>query len=126
MGPFTPVVIDGYKYVSKIIDDYTKWTVVDRQEQSSPVALTILSARRSYPSAAGSHVFAPTRAASTQGRSFGSIAWGPVLFKSSPPPTRRSKLVCPDVWGELCMVQCMLADSGFSLSMLGELFMAAA
>ena len=40
MGPFTPVAIGGYKYVSKIIDEYTKWTVVDQQEQSSSVALT--------------------------------------------------------------------------------------
>ena len=41
MGPFTPVAIGGYKYVSKIIDEYTKWTVVDQQEQSSSVTLTI-------------------------------------------------------------------------------------
>ena len=41
IGPFTPVATGGYKYVSKIIDMYTKWTVVDQQEQSSSVALTI-------------------------------------------------------------------------------------
>ena len=28
MGPFTPVVIGGYKYVSKITDECTKWTTV--------------------------------------------------------------------------------------------------
>ena len=28
MGPFTPVAIGGYKYVSKITDEYTKWTTV--------------------------------------------------------------------------------------------------
>ena len=26
MGPFTLVTIDGYKYVSKVTDEYTKWT----------------------------------------------------------------------------------------------------
>ena len=28
MGPFTPVTISGYKYVSNITDEYTKWTAV--------------------------------------------------------------------------------------------------
>ena len=28
MGPFTPVAIGGYKYVSKITDECTKWTAV--------------------------------------------------------------------------------------------------
>ena len=28
MGPFTPVAIGGYKYVSKITEEYTKWTAV--------------------------------------------------------------------------------------------------
>ena len=28
MGPFTPVVIGGYKCVSKVTDEYTKWTTV--------------------------------------------------------------------------------------------------
>ena len=28
MGPFTPVAIGVYKYVSKITDEYTKWTAV--------------------------------------------------------------------------------------------------
>ena len=28
MEPFTPVTIGGYKYVSKITDEYTKWTAV--------------------------------------------------------------------------------------------------
>ena len=28
MGPFTPVATGGYTYVSKITDEYTKWTAV--------------------------------------------------------------------------------------------------
>ena len=28
IGPFTPVTIGGYKYVSKVTDAYTKWTAV--------------------------------------------------------------------------------------------------
>ena len=28
IGPFTPVAIGGYRYVSKITDEYTKWTAV--------------------------------------------------------------------------------------------------
>ena len=28
IGPFTPTAIGGYKYVSKITDEYTKWTAV--------------------------------------------------------------------------------------------------
>ena len=28
MGPFTPVATGGYKYVSKITDEDTKWTAV--------------------------------------------------------------------------------------------------
>ena len=28
VGPFTPVAIGGYKYVSKITDEYTEWTAV--------------------------------------------------------------------------------------------------
>ena len=28
MGPFTPVAIGSYKYVSKITDEYTKWTAI--------------------------------------------------------------------------------------------------
>ena len=29
MGPFSPMVLGGYKYVSKISDEYTKWTTVE-------------------------------------------------------------------------------------------------
>ena len=28
MGLFTPVVIGGYRYISKITNEYTKWTAV--------------------------------------------------------------------------------------------------
>ena len=28
MGPFTPVVIGGYKYVSKVTDECIKWTAI--------------------------------------------------------------------------------------------------
>ena len=59
------------------------------------------SARQSFPLAAASFVGAPTRAVSTPGRSFDSTAWRLILSKSSSPPTRRSKSVCPNAWGEL-------------------------
>ena len=42
-----------------------------------------------------------SRTSSTPGRSFGSIAWRPVLSKRLPLPTRRSKLACPNARGEL-------------------------
>ena len=28
MGPITPEALGGYKYVSKISDEYTKWTEI--------------------------------------------------------------------------------------------------
>ena len=58
--------------------------------------------RQSFPLAVVSFVVTPKTAANTPGRNFGSIAWRPVLSKSSPLSTRRSKSMCPNVWGELC------------------------
>ena len=103
MGPFTPVAITGYKYVNNITDEYTKWTafylLTNKNQALTSLQLFV-----------GSEVIpfvhrilgAATRVASTLGRRFGSIAWRPVLFRSTPPSTRRSNSVCPNAWGELC------------------------
>ena len=103
-GPFTPVAIGGYKYVSKITGEYTKWTAVYllTNKNQALQSLQLFVDSTAILSAAASFVGAPTRAASTSGRSFGSVAWRPVLSKSSPPPTCRRKWVCPKMWGELC------------------------
>ena len=93
MRPFTPVAIGGYKYVSKVAGEYTKWTAVYLLTNKN-------QARQSLQLFVGSTVipfggrivrWRADKGGKYTGESFGSIAWGLVSSKSSPPPTRRSK-----------------------------------
>ena len=54
MGPFTPVAIGGYSYVSKITDEYTKWTafyLLTNKNQGLKSLQLFSSTRRLFPSA---------------------------------------------------------------------------
>ena len=114
MGPFTPVAVGGYTYVSKVTDEYTKWTAVylsttiTRTKLFSHFQLFLASMVIPFDSQIVRR--RADKGDEHTGRSFGSTGWRSVLSKSSPPPTRRRKLVSPNAWGGLC-VPCIGACS---------------
>ena len=93
MGPFTPVAIGGYKNVSKVTDEFTKWTTVYLLANGKqPLQSLQLFAGSTVVSFGGRIVrWRADKGGEYTGRSFRSTTWRPVLTKSSPTPTRRSK-----------------------------------
>ena len=100
--PFTPVAI--VEYASKVIDEFIKWAAVYSLTNKNQAFrfLQLLVSSMVIPFGDRIVYGAPTRAASTPGKSFGGTARRSVLSQGSPPPTRRSKSVCPNAWGGLC------------------------
>ena len=104
IGSFKPVALGGYKYVSKIIDEYINWTAVDvltnKNQDFQSLQLIVDSTSILF----GCRFFrwCADKGDENAREKFGSSAWRPVLSNSSPPPTCRSKLVCLNAWGELC------------------------
>ena len=104
MGHFTPVAVGDCKYVSKVTDEYTKRTTICLLTNKNQALQSLQLFGDLTVILFGGRIvrWRAYKGASIPGRSLGSAAWRPVLSKSSPPPTRHSKSVCPNAWGQLC------------------------
>ena len=130
MGPFSPLAIDGYKYVSKITDEDTTWTAV----------YLLTNKNQAFQSL---HLFVGSTVIPFGGRI---VRWRAdkggkyteeklqqycletgIIEEFAATKTSPQTGASQHMRRTLCaMVRCMLADSGFPSSMWGELSMAVA
>ena len=92
MGPFTPEAYGGFKYVSKITDQFTRWTAVYLLEKKSSAfdSLRLFVTSTAIPCGAG----VPTKERNTRAKRSSSITWKRAPPRSLRPPTRLSKMAC--------------------------------
>ena len=130
IGSFTPVAIGGYKYVSKITDEYIKCTAVFL---SSNKDRALQSLQRFVGSTAipfGGRIvrWRADKGGENTGEEFRQYCLKTGIIQefaatNTSPQTGVSERVGRTL---SAMVRCTVADSGFPSSMLGELFMATA
>ena len=95
MGPFTPVTIDDYNYISKVTDEYTKWTAVYWLINTNQALQSLRRFVDSTIIPSGGRIvdWRVDKSGEYTGGGFDSTAWRSVLSKNPPPPTRLAKSV---------------------------------
>ena len=130
MGPFTPVVIGGYKYVSKITDEYTKWTAVCLLTNKNQALKSLQLFVDSTVILFGGRIvrWRADKGGEYTGEEFRHYCLETgIIQEFAATNTPQQIRVSERVGRTLCaMVRCMLANSGFPSSMWGELFMVVA
>ena len=130
MGPFTLVPIDGYKYVSKITDEYTKWTAVYLLNNKNQTLKSLQLFVGSTVILFGGRIvrWRADKTGEYTGEKFRQYCLETGIIQEFAATNTPQQIgVSEGVRRTLCaMVRCMLADSGFPSSMWGEPFMAAA
>ena len=115
MGPFTPVAIGSYKYVSKITDKYTKWTAVYvlTNENQALQSLQLFVGSTVIPF--GGHII---RWSADKDGKYYCLETGIIVQEFTAINTAQQIGVSEGVGRTLCaMIWCMLAGSGFPSSM---------
>ena len=130
MGPFAPVAIGGYKYASKITDEYTKWAAVYllTNKNQALKSLQLFVGSTVIPFGGRIVCWRADKGGEYTGEEFRQYCLETGIIQEFAATNTLQQIgVSERVGRTLCaMVRCMLADSGFPSPMWGELFMAAA
>ena len=129
MGPFTPEAYGGFKYVSKITDQFTRWTAVFLLENKSCAFASFHLFITSIVISCGGRVI---RWRADKGGEYTSEAFKNFCLETGTPQkfaatdTPKKKGVSERVGRILCsMVRCLLVDSRLSPKLWGELMITA-
>ena len=129
MGPFPPEAIGGYKYVSKITDEYTEWTAVYLLTNKNQALQSLRLFVGSTVIPFGGHIvrWRADKGGEYTGWEFRQYCLETGIIQEFAATNTPQQIDVSEREGRtLCnMVRCILADSGFP-SMWGEPFMAAA
>ena len=130
MGPFTPEALGGYKYVSKISDEHTRWTEIYLLKSKDGALHAFQSFVHSMVISSGVRV---ERLRADKGGEFigndfkDYCAQTGVLLEYASTNTPQQIGMSERVGGTLAaMVRCMLAGSGLPMFLWGELMFTAA
>ena len=130
MGPFTPEAVGGYKYVSKISDEYTRWTEIYLLKSKDGALHALQSFVQSMAIPRGVRV---ERLRADKGGEFVGNGFKDyctqtgLLLEYASTNTPQQIGISERVGRTLAaMVRCMLADSGLPMFIWGELIFTAA
>ena len=131
MGPFTPVAIGGYKYISKITDEYTKLTAIYllTSKNQALQSLQLFFGSMVKPFGGRTVRFRVDKGGEYTGEEFPAVLlrdWYYSRVRRHQHAAANRCVLTREDNSVRHIVRCMLEDSGFPSSMLGELFMAVA
>ena len=128
VGPFTPAAIGGYKYITKVTDEYTKWTAVYLWTNKNQALLSLQLFVGSKAIPFGIVHWRAEQGGEYTGKEFRRYCLETgIIYEFAATNLPQQVGAYERVGRNLCaMVRCMLTDSGFLLSMWGELIIVAA
>ena len=108
MGPLTPEALGGYMYITKISDEYTKWTepylLKSKHDALSSFQVFVQSVM--IPNGFRVERLKVDKGGELSARSSRTTAFRRGCRSSTPAPTRRSKSACPNALEGLLQLWC--------------------